>query len=319
MLVRRLDDYRRRDDRRALLQATTGDSRCCIGDAGHDAPRSDGQGRRRTGAAGRPPSRPGSPRPSARRHRDRAGEPGHRGRIPGGGRPVRHDAVESRHLPRRRPGRRRVCLHGQPDQRLQPHPPERHRLPLLPGRAHPAHRRRHREESADHGCRVLARARAGQSRSVPGPARSHLDHRRARRHDAYRHRQIFLSIGHAVQHPLQGRGQREPRLRLERAYRRPRPSRGSGHQRRLLPDRHELHAPLRRAIQPTLLVGRELDRFGRIGRAHQLCGYIVRGVRELRYDDPTRCHDEGRHLLRQHPRRSNRTSPPRIRAGRSRG
>ncbi len=51
-------------------------------------------------------SRPGGTCPSARRHRDRTGEPGHGRRIPGSRRPLRHAAVEPGHQPEHRAGRR---------------------------------------------------------------------------------------------------------------------------------------------------------------------------------------------------------------------
>ncbi len=278
-MLRCLGDYRRPDDRRALLEATAGDCRRCIGDAGHDASRSGARRRRRTGAAGRP-----LPDPAALVHPlDGTGtgpvNPGTVGEFPGADVPfgmmqwspdTYPDAVQAgggyAYTDSRINGFSLTHLSGTGCPSYQD-------VPILPTEGDIGN------SPQTTRCLVLARAGAGQSRSVPGQARSHLDRRRARRHDAYRHRPICLSIGHAVQHPLQGGGQREPRLRLERANRRPRPSRGSGHQRGLLPDRHELHAPLRRAVQPTLLVGRELDRFGRSGGAHQLCGYIVRGVR----------------------------------------
>ena len=85
--------------------------------------------------------RPRRPRPPARRHGHRLGDSGHRGRVPRCRPPLRHDPVEPRHHAQRRPVRRGLRRQRHQHRRLQPHPPQRHRMPLVPGRADSAHRR----------------------------------------------------------------------------------------------------------------------------------------------------------------------------------
>ena len=92
-------------------------------------------------------------------------------------------------------------------------------------------------------------------------------------------------------------------LRRQRPHRRRRRGRGAGHQRGLLPDRDQLHAVLLRPFRPPVLVRRNVDRLRRGRRANQLHGHVVRRVRDLRHHGTARRPHEGRHLLRQHPRR----------------
>ena len=100
------------------------------------------------------------------------------------------------------------------DQRVQPDPPERHGLPLLSGRPHPAHRRRDRyADPADHHGDASPTSTSGHARPLSGRARSpapsvsRSPSRRAPGSPA------STSPRHRSQCPLQGGRQRQSRSR----------------------------------------------------------------------------------------------------------
>jgi len=244
--------------------------------------------RRRTGAAGRPlQTRQAS---SSARRTVPAVNPA-RGRVPGRT-SVRHDAVEVP-TPTRRVQSGGGYSYTDSGSTASASPPERHRLPSTRRAILPP--KRHRETSADHGCRVSQR-RSRQSRSVPVgslPPRSVALAVTTRTG-------IARSLSNRTQSNIfQGRRTAQT-ISARACASSARPSRGSGHS-GVLPDRHELPSTSSR-IQPT-------SRRPGAGplRAHRqgapAVWYIVRAFVSFDTDDPTRCHDEV-DLLRQHPRRS---------------
>ena len=207
--------------------------------------------------------------------------------------------MEPGHEPGCRAGRRRVRVLGQPHRRLQPHAPQRHRLPVLPGRPHPPHSRCRRQHARGLHRIVHARPGAGPSRSLPARAGSGADRRLARRHHAQWNLELRLPSEHRVQHPVQGRGQRQSRHGGRRADRRARRSGGPGHQRPVLRDGNELHPALRGAVRPSLLLGRHLERVGHQRRELVVHGCLLRRLRDLRHHDAAHGADEGRDLVRE--------------------
>ena len=247
--------------------------------------------------------RPGGARPPHRRHRHGIREPRDGRAIPGRRHPLRDDAVEPRHQPERRPVRRRVRLLRQQHQRLQPHPPQRHRVPLVPGHPDPPDGRHRREHSRGDRRLVLARRRStpppaatrSSSARRPSPSRSPSPRAPASR--------ASIPARHGVQRALQGGRQRQSGHRGERAGSGARRGRGPGHQRAVLPDGDQLHPALRRRLQPSLLLDRHLGRIRHDGRQHHVHGLVVRRLRDVRHERPAARAHEGRDLLRQHRQR----------------
>ena len=204
--------------------------------------------------------RPGGPRPSARRHGDRPGEPGHRRRVPRSRRPLRHAPVEPRHQSEHRAGGRGLRLRRLLHQRLQPDPPERDGLPVLPGRPDPAHRGR-LTTPVTTVARFSHPTGAGLARALPGDAGRTGAHPVSLAVTTRSGISSFtFPAGTAVQRALQGGGQQQPGHGGERPRRGPRRGRGPGVERAVLRHRHRLHAALRRALRPAVHVGRDVGR-----------------------------------------------------------
>jgi hypothetical protein len=206
--------------------------------------------------------RSGGTRPSARRHGDRSGEPGHRRRISRRRRPFRHVAVEPRHQSERRAGGRRLRLRRLLHQRLQPDAPQRDRLPVVSGRPDPARRGRRDLARHDRGPLLAPRGarRAGPLSSGAGWSRAGTHPGLVGRDDSIRYLELHLPGRHRVQRALQGGGRQQPGHGLQRSRRGPRRGGGSGVERAVLWNRDQLHPAFRGALRPALLVGRDLGR-----------------------------------------------------------
>ncbi len=137
---------------------------------------------------------------------------------------------------------------------LQPHPPERHRVPVLPGRPHPPHRRSGGRRPRVGQPALLAPKRGGSAGPLPGGAESGTepDRREPRRHHPYRHRAGHLPAGRPVQPPLQGGREHQPGLGRPGPHRRRRRGGGTGHQRPVLRDGQQLHGALRGPVRASL-------------------------------------------------------------------
>ena len=149
------------------------------------------------------------------------------------------------------------------DQRLQPHPSQRHGVPLVPGRPDPAHRGRRRPRPP----RRSPPSRTEQEHASPGRYQVVLgthgpDLRLARRHHSVRHLELRLPARHRSPTCSSRWPTAQPGQRAERAHRRARRGRRPSDQRAVLRDRHQLHAALRGALRPAVLLGRHVGQRG---------------------------------------------------------
>ena len=162
---------------------------------------------------------------------------------------------------------------------------------------------------------LLARAGARQSRSLRGQARTGVDRGRARRHDAFGHRTLHLSPGTQSNVSSRSPTARTPSPPARCASSATTKSRvrspAAGSARRDAITRstssHVSTAPSRRPGAGPARVAA-----GNASCTGPSCGAYVR----FDTTDPARGRNEGRHLLRQHPRRRAEPRPRGPRAGR---